>query len=414
MSEPNLASRLVYQYESTPGEAAITGATNTTFEFGHFSDECDKWTLPHTINPTQPRYKYSERTPLLTDLEKEFPPIDISFHPTTAQHAAMILKNPQTGTPITITPLHTGMTYPITIRMELLEGTVPRMAQAVGCYCTSAYVRGMEGSRLLTKLTFNYQALEDFRGKWIFNDVAASVHTGNKEITLTTTGGTLNQYAGYLVWVYSGDNENDVYTVVSNTAATPTVLTVSEVITENLATDKIRIFNKLRPFLTKQPYSAGSDDTYEIEKAFNGKPHVVWDKNGADIDFDCWLAEHTISQISQTASKNEGREQDVTTYQYQPIPILLTAFLETRKQWTDYLDREVRDLEIKYWKTDMVNYISYIFTNCRYKDHIETGFKNKSYYQVVILLEAESVSITNNFLNENPDNFSNHFKAEVT
>lgn len=174
------------------------------------------------------------------------------------------------------------------------------------------------------------------------------------------------------------------------------------------------MFNKKRPFLTKAPYAAGSDDTYTIENAYDGKPQVVWDYGGADIAFDCWLAETTINQIFQTASKNEGKEQDVSTYQYQPIPIILSAFLETRKQWTDYIDREVRDLKITWYKRDMVNYVSCIFTNCRYKDHIETGLKDKGAYEVKILLEAESVSGASNFLNENPDNFSNHFKAEVT
>lgn len=409
----NKKSRLVYAYESVPGIAEIVAADTVTYEFGHFSKECDKWTLPHTTNPTQPYYIYSQRTAILTDLEKEFPIIPISFHPTTAQFLAWILKNPQSAAPITINPLHTLMTYPLTIRHELLEGTVPRLAQAVGCYCTSVYIRGMEGSRLLVKCEFDWEALEDFRGRWVFDDVIASVVTGTKAITLTTNGGTLNQYAGYLVFVYSGDNENDVYTVVSNTAATPTVLTVSEVITDNLATDKIRLFNKNRPFLTKTPYAAGSDDTYTIEHAYDGKPQVIWDYGGADISFDCWLAETTIKQISQTASKNEGKEQDVSTYQYQPIPIILSAFLKTRKQWTDYIDREVRDLKIIWYKRDMVNYVSCIFTNCRYKDHIETGLKNEGAYEVKILLEAESVSGTSNFLNENPDDFDNHFKAEV-
>lgn len=75
-----------------------------------------------------------------------------------------------------------------------------------------------------------------------FDDVVASVNTGTKAITLTTYGGTLNQYAGHFVAVTGGDNVGDNYTIASNTAATPTVLTVNDTITENLATDTVTIY----------------------------------------------------------------------------------------------------------------------------------------------------------------------------
>jgi len=75
-----------------------------------------------------------------------------------------------------------------------------------------------------------------------FDDVVASVVTGTKAITLTTYGGTLNQYTGHFVAVTGGDNVGDNYTIASNTAATPTVLTVYDVITENLAEDTVTIY----------------------------------------------------------------------------------------------------------------------------------------------------------------------------
>jgi len=70
------------------------------------------------------------------------------------------------------------------------------------------------------------------KGTYIFADVVASVNTGTKAVTLTTNGATLNQYTDYCLYVVSGDNADDEYTVVSCTAATPTVLTVSETITD--------------------------------------------------------------------------------------------------------------------------------------------------------------------------------------
>ena len=75
-----------------------------------------------------------------------------------------------------------------------------------------------------------------------FDDVVASVNTGTKAITLTTYGGTLNQYAGHFVAVTGGDYVGDNYTIASNTAATPTVLTVLDTIGANLATDTVTIY----------------------------------------------------------------------------------------------------------------------------------------------------------------------------
>lgn len=77
-----------------------------------------------------------------------------------------------------------------------------------------------------------------------FTDVVASVNTGTKAITLTTNSGTLNEWADYKVSVTSGDNTGDKYTIVSNTAASPTVLTVSDTITANLATDVVMIYTE--------------------------------------------------------------------------------------------------------------------------------------------------------------------------
>lgn len=76
-----------------------------------------------------------------------------------------------------------------------------------------------------------------------FTDTIISVVVGTKALTLTTIGGTLNQYAGYYITVLSGDNIGTDYTIVSNTNATPTVLTVAETIPADLATDVINVFN---------------------------------------------------------------------------------------------------------------------------------------------------------------------------
>ncbi len=75
-----------------------------------------------------------------------------------------------------------------------------------------------------------------------FTDTIASVDTGDKELVMTAEGGTLNQWAGYKVLVHSGTKAGDIYTVVSNTNATPTTLTVSETIVAGLASDVMGLY----------------------------------------------------------------------------------------------------------------------------------------------------------------------------
>ena len=77
-----------------------------------------------------------------------------------------------------------------------------------------------------------------------FTDVVAVVNTGTKAITLTTNSGTLNEWADYKVSVTGGDNTGDKYTIVSNTAASPTVLTVSDTIAADLLADTVTIYTE--------------------------------------------------------------------------------------------------------------------------------------------------------------------------
>ncbi|GAH93837.1 unnamed protein product, partial [marine sediment metagenome] len=121
--------------------------------------------------------------------------------------------------------------------------------------------------------------------------------------------------------------------------------------------------------------------------AFDGTPEVTWDDGAANIAFEeCWMAEFTPTQVHEEASVSEGKRQDVACYQYSTIPIVLSCEFETGKQWTDYIDREVRELEIKFWKPDMVNYVSCIFTNCHIIDCIETGIKNEGAYEARLII----------------------------
>ena len=58
------------------------------------------------------------------------------------------------------------------------------------------------------------------------NDTIASGQ-GTTTCTLTALSGTLNQYAGLYLVIQSGNEVGDVHLIVSNTAATPTALTIT-------------------------------------------------------------------------------------------------------------------------------------------------------------------------------------------
>lgn len=64
---------------------------------------------------------------------------------------------------------------------------------------------------------------------------------GNRVVTLTDVAGTLNQYAGKYMVVYSGDQAGTKSLIVSNTEADPTVLTVTDDQEATLAGDLIAI-----------------------------------------------------------------------------------------------------------------------------------------------------------------------------
>lgn len=101
-------------------------------------------------------------------------------------------------------------------------------------------------------------------------DTVAAVDT--KTVTLTALAGTLNQYAGKYMVVYSGDQKGTSSLIVSNTAATPTVLTVTDNQNANLAADLISI--------QTAPY----DDIYRIRQ--------MSCETEAPTDNNIWLCDH--------------------------------------------------------------------------------------------------------------------------
>jgi len=329
----NKSSKFVWAYEGTPGTAAITAVNSLAYEFGEYDELCKKWNSPFTENQVSPVYAYNSRTPTLTDLEKKFPSFTHVFNPITAQYLSWILKSPVVGPPVAISPLNEGLTYPLTIRLEELEGTAPNNVQAVGCYCIGTTVSGVSGNPLMVECEFAWQKIEDI-----------------------------------------GDNPN----------------------------------------LTTSPYPAGSGAVSTIKNCYDGRPQVIWDKGVGNVAFnECVIANFTVVQDHKITSSVLGTTQTVHTYKYKPVLITLHAVLKTNTQWDDYVDRNIKDLEVKFWKPDMVNYVSHVFDNCHIISVKKTGAKNEGHYEVIITLQAEKVTGTSNYATESEETFGNHFKGVV-
>ncbi len=161
MVTANKTSRKVWAYETVPGTSIITAVDSLSYEFGEYNEEAKMWNNYSSQNPVQPYWNYASRTPTLTVLERKFPTFREVYNPTTAIHLSQMLKNPSEGPPVAITTLDSGMTYPLTIRLEEKGGTVPTNSQAVGCYNVGLYGRMMRGSAYIVEQEFAWQSLED-------------------------------------------------------------------------------------------------------------------------------------------------------------------------------------------------------------------------------------------------------------
>ena len=158
----NKSSKDVWQYQAAVGTAILTIATSASFEFGEYNEECGKWSIPTTQNPAESHWVYNSGTPTLTNSERKYPTFKKTFLPVTAQCYAWMQGKPISAAPaVTISTLTSGMTYPLTIRVEELEGTHPDNVQAVDCYCVALTSNAERGKSFLVEAEFAYGSLED-------------------------------------------------------------------------------------------------------------------------------------------------------------------------------------------------------------------------------------------------------------
>jgi len=161
----NKSSKAVWMYQAAVGTSIITAASgdgSLSYEFGEYNAECGKWNIPFAQNPTEPHWVYNSGTPTLINLERTFPIWKHVFLPVTAQCYAWMQGKPINADPaVTISTLMPGMTYPLTVRIEELEGTHPDNTQAVDCYCIGLTSNAERGKSFMVEAEFVYGDLED-------------------------------------------------------------------------------------------------------------------------------------------------------------------------------------------------------------------------------------------------------------
>ena len=400
----NKTSRRCWAYQTAVGTEAIDDATDTTYFFG--DKDTSDWKVPRILTDVEAYYSYSSREPTLTTLDPKYQTLMTPYYPTTAQDGAWMLKQvTEDGISANVHKnevLDTGLPLPLTIRFELNDGSVDRLFQAVDAYCIGRTTTLTLNSPALVECEWAFGRLEDKRGQWEFDDTAADI-TGDV-ITLTTNGGTLNQYANWGIFINGGTGEDEELVVQSNTAATPTLITTTTTPTA-VTGDTLSVWDKPRPKLTTSPVMPG----YTASNNYNGTPNVYWDTADQNVNLtECWQVSFQNRQNYQQVLDSDSKYCTTYLYKHEPITLTLDMVCERHKQVYDYIDRKANTVSATIYKPNSTYYRKYIFTGSEIVDWVETGHANKGHYNAKVLMKA--ASMIEHFTLEAETNWSTHYK----
>ena len=158
----NKSSKSVWAFQAVVGTSVIIAVDSLSYEFGEYNNECGKWNIPFAQNPVVPHWVYNVGTPTLINSERVFPTFKRVFLPVTAQCYAWLQGLPEDSDPeVLISTLTSGMTYPLTVRLEELEGTHPDNVQAIDCYCVGLVSNAERGKSFMVEAEFAFGSLED-------------------------------------------------------------------------------------------------------------------------------------------------------------------------------------------------------------------------------------------------------------
>ena len=324
MVTANKTSRKVWAYETVPGTAEIVAVGTTTYEFGEYTNEAEKWNNYYTENPVEAYWNYASRTPTLTELEKRFPTFREVFNPTTAQHLAQMLKNPSAGPPVAITTLDSGVTYPLTIRLEEKGGTVPTNSQAVGCYNVGLYGRMLRGNAYIVEQEFAWQKLEDLGDNPI---LTTSPYPAGSGATSTVTG------------TYKGNPECKW----NNVAVTPVyraeywIAQEHEIVSGSEGASQTVDLHKVQPCDIKLAGILEDDAVWDdyVDRAERTLILKVYKANMTNYIQLTFTNAHMISQI-KTGIRNKGHYESICTLKAEQVNVTSDFAVESSETFATH------------------------------------------------------------------------------
>jgi len=309
----NKTSKCVWAYQSAVGTAELVIATSDSYEFGMYNLACGEWKTPMVNNPSNPYYSYDSRTPLSTDGESTFPTWKHTFNPTTAQFLAWFLGKPVDNDPTTveIEALDTGLTCPITFRVQEDGATVPDNAQGMDAYCIGLAMTMEKDKSFIVECEFVFGALQDIdnyvnltKDPVMPGDLLTGRYRGNP-IVVWDAGVDNHALAG--TWKAQVVVSQEFEVVASDEGATQTVYTYK--------------FLKPKIVLYSVVATAAEHELWKdyIARKINTDMTIQVKKSDNTSYITFTFSKCRITSMEKTGAKNEGHYGVITTIEADSI-----------------------------------------------------------------------------------------------
>lgn len=162
MVAPNISKRYCWMYETTAGTTLLDIATDTTYYFGIYNDEVNKWNYPKIENKITDYHTYNSRNPTSVNAGSTMPVFTHTYIPTSAQHLVWQKGKCTDAAPDTFAAAaYNKQQYAISLRAENYDGTNESFFQLNGCFSVKLYGVIQAGSPYTVETTWEYMNYED-------------------------------------------------------------------------------------------------------------------------------------------------------------------------------------------------------------------------------------------------------------
>jgi hypothetical protein len=162
MATPNVSKRFSWMYETTAGTTLFDALNDTTYYFGIYNTNINKWNYPRIENKIGDYHIYNTRNPILVDDGSLLSPFTHTYIPTSAQHLVWQKGKCTDASPDTFAAAdYNKEQYAISIRGEQNDGTTDTLMQLNGAFSTKLFGVIQAGSPYTVEQTWNYMNYDD-------------------------------------------------------------------------------------------------------------------------------------------------------------------------------------------------------------------------------------------------------------